>query len=155
MKLDWGWVQRRFWEFRQGHSLGLSLVLGFISFIGLNYSTWIRDVPFLVRIFPHLWTFAIGFLPTYILSSILLGHFGFRKRQFHTDLAISTLENPYLYKSLPGKELLLSWPIARDTILLRMEMARVLNALTPELEARFNNHLRLIDKLMNGEVLKA
>lgn len=46
------------------------------------------------------------------IISILGGHYIHRKRQFRLEQAVATEENPYLYKSEPGKERDLMIPVA-------------------------------------------
>lgn len=154
MRLDWGWLQRRFWDFRQGHSLGLAFILGFVNFIVLNYALLISNVTFLSRIFPHLWMFALVFFCTYLPLSILIGYFGFRKRQFHTDLTIATLENPFLYKAMPGKEVMLSLPIMRLGLTLNMKLWQKFELLTPKEKQQLQAYLVIIDKLIEGKTLR-
>lgn len=150
MRLDLGWLQRRFWDFRQGHGIYLAFALSFFSFIVINYNL----LGLFQRVFPNELYFACVFLLVYPPLATLIGYKFHRKRQLPTDQEIATLANPFLFKATPGKELTLNFPIMRDTILLRMEMAKALHALTPELEKAFNKHLEQIDKLMQGETLE-
>jgi len=155
MNLDWGWLQRRFWDFRQGHSLGLAFILGFVNFIVLNYTLLISNVTVLSKIFPQLWVFALVFFCTYLPLSILIGYFGFRKRQFHTDLTISTLENPYLHKATPGKEIMLSLPLQALLIRQNMKLWKRFHLLTVEEEQQLERYLRIINRLAEGKTLES
>lgn len=151
MRLDLGWLQRRFWDFRQGHGIYLAFALSFFSFIVINYNL----LGLFQRIFPNQLYFALTFLLVYPPLATLIGYRFHRKRQLPTDQEIATLANPFLWKAMPGKELMLNLPIMRDTILLRMDIARGLNVLTPELESAFQKHLKLIETLMQGKTLGA
>ena len=57
-----GWVRRRWWEFRQGHSIYLIFALTFINFILISYRLLIEKVAILGELIPELWIFAILFL---------------------------------------------------------------------------------------------
>jgi hypothetical protein len=48
----------------------------------------------------------------FTVVSILGGHYIHRKRQFRLEQAVAIEENPYLYKSAPGKERDLMIPMA-------------------------------------------
>lgn len=154
MKADWAWIQRRFWDFRFGHSTYLGFALSFINFIVINYHLLISNIPFLTSIFTQLWMFAVTFLIAYPILSISIGYFIHRQRQLHTDIEIATLENPYLWKAQPGREIRLSLPLLRDTVKMNMELWRKFGLLTQEKESHFNEYLAMLEGLINGKTLQ-
>ncbi|MFL6494426.1 MAG: hypothetical protein ACJ70N_06455, partial [Nitrososphaera sp.] len=61
----------------------------------------------------------------FTVISILGGHYIHRKRQFRLEQAVATEENPYLYRSAPGKERDLMIPV---TILQLEAVEAILNS---------------------------
>ena len=105
------WWNERFWDFRQGHGVYLSNVLGFMSFITVTYVLLISKIPEMEKIFPTVYIYAAFFLITYPCAAIIVGFKIFRKSQFKTDLEIGVIENPYLFKATEGKEKDLMLPL--------------------------------------------
>lgn len=154
MKVNWAWIQRRFWDFRHGHSTYLAFALSFINFIVLNYTLVISNIHFLTNVFPHLWMFALAFVTTYPLLAIIVGYKFYRKKQLRTDQQITTEENPYLWKARPGRDIGLALPLLRETLKMNMELWRKFGLLTPKKESQFNEYLAMLDALINGETLQ-
>ena len=92
-----GWGRRRWWEFRQGHSIYLVFALTFINFILISYRLLIEKVAFLGELIPELWIFAIIFLVSYIPTAILIGAWH-RKTQLRVEATIIAQANPVLAK---------------------------------------------------------
>ena len=92
-----GWIRRRWWEFRQGHSIYLIFALTFINFILISYRLLIEKVTFLGELIPELWIFAILFLVFYIPTAILIGAWH-RKTQLRVEATIIAQANPVLAK---------------------------------------------------------
>jgi len=94
-----GWARRRWWEFRQGHSVYLIFMLTFINFILISYRLLIEKIPVFNKIFPELWIFAILFILTYIPLAILIGLWH-RKTQLRVETTIVNQQNPILAKMI-------------------------------------------------------
>ena len=94
-----GWVRRRWWEFRQGHSIYLIFALTFINFILISYRLLIEKVAFLGELIPELWIFAIIFLVSYIPTAILIGAWH-RKTQLSVENTIQQKEGPFFSKMM-------------------------------------------------------
>jgi len=90
-----GWARRRWWEFRQGHSVYLIFMLTFINFIHIAYRLLIEKVVFFKELFPDLWIFAILFILCYIPAAVLIG-FWHRKTQLRVDATLVQQQNPVL-----------------------------------------------------------
>lgn len=149
------WLERRFWDFRYGHGTYLAYAIGLFNFIILNYYLLISNIPFLQRIFPHLWIFALAFTPTYFFLAIIVGWLIFRKRQLKTDVEVSAMENPYRFKAVvPSRETVLDLPITKFGALMTMQFYKQIGLLTPEVKEVYDYYLTLIDKLIAGEDLK-
>jgi hypothetical protein len=95
--MNQGWGRRRWWEFRQGHSIYLIFALTFINFILISYRLLIEKVAFLGELIPELWIFTILFLVIYIPISILIGAWH-RKTQLRVEATIIAQANPVLAK---------------------------------------------------------
>jgi len=88
-----GWARRRWWEFRQGHSVYLIFMLTFINFILISYRLLIEKVVFFKEIFPDLWIFATLFIVSYIPAAVLIG-FWHRKTQLRVETTLVQQQNP-------------------------------------------------------------
>lgn len=72
-----------------------------------------RAFPIFNTLFSQIWVFLIvATVVVFTVQSILGDHYIHRKRQFRLEQAVAIEENPYLYKSRPGKERNLMIPIA-------------------------------------------
>jgi hypothetical protein len=92
-----GWIRRRWWEFRQGHSIYLIFALTFINFILISYRLLIEKIAFFKVLIPELWIFAILFLVIYIPAAILIGAWH-RRTQLRVEATIIAQANPVLAK---------------------------------------------------------
>jgi len=90
-----GWIRRRWWEFRQGHSTYLIFLLTFMNFVLIAYRLLIERIPFVQELFPQLWIFVLTFVLVYIPLSIFIGNWH-RRTQLRVETTINVLENPLL-----------------------------------------------------------
>ena len=95
--MEQSWARRRWWEFRQGHSVYLIFMLTFINFILISYRLLIEKVIFFKELFPELWIFAILFIVCYIPAAVLIG-FWHRKTQLRVETTLVQQQNPVLAK---------------------------------------------------------
>ena len=94
-----GWARRRWWEFRQGHSVYLIFVLTFINFILIAYRLLIERVSVFKEIVPELWIFALMFILIYVPTAILVGYWH-RKTQLRVETTLVHQQNPILAKMI-------------------------------------------------------
>ena len=87
------WIRRRWWEFRQGHSIYLIFLLTFMNFILISYRLLIERITIFKELIPDLWIFALLFIVVYLPAAVLIGYWH-RKTQWKVELAIKQLENP-------------------------------------------------------------
>jgi hypothetical protein len=106
------WVGRRFWESRQFYSAYIALFIAVSNWITIQYRLLLENIPIFNTLFSQLWIFLIVATVVFTVVSILGGHYIHRKRQFRLEQAVAIEENPYLYRSAPGKERNLMIPIA-------------------------------------------
>lgn len=81
------------------------------------------------------------------------GHYIHRKRQFRLEQAVAIEENPYLYKSKPGKERNLMIPIA----IMQLESIEAIlksnNTLTEEKKKQVDSFRDQLTRLSQGSTL--
>jgi hypothetical protein len=106
------WIGRRFWESRQFYSAYIALFIAVSNWITIQYRLLLENIPIFNTLFSQLWIFLIVAVVLFTVISILGGHYIHRKRQFRLEQAVAIEENPYLYKSAPGKERDLMIPMA-------------------------------------------
>ena len=93
------WVRRRWWEFRQGHSVYLIFMLTFVNFILIAYLLLIEKFPIFNSIFPDLWIFALLFIVIYVPLAVIIGIWH-RKTQLKVETTIMNQQNPILAKMI-------------------------------------------------------
>ena len=94
-----GWVRRRWWEFRQGHSIYLIFLLTFVNFILIAYRLLIERVAVFKELIPDLWMFALMFIVFYLPAAILIG-FWHRRTQLRVETTIVHQQNPVLARMI-------------------------------------------------------
>ncbi len=94
-----GWTRRRWWEFRQGHSVYLIFMLTFINFILISYRLLIEKVEIFKELIPDLWLFAVLFIVIYVPAAIIIGYWH-RKTQLRVDSTLIQQQNPVLAKMI-------------------------------------------------------
>ncbi len=84
-----GWIQERWFEFRQGHGTYLGFILSFVNFVLISYSL------FLEKIFRNLtlFQFCLIFGCLYVPTSIILGRLHIKK-QIRYDTGMAFNVNP-------------------------------------------------------------
>lgn len=106
------WIGRRFWESRQFYSAYIALFVAISNWITIQYRLLLENIPIFNVLFSNILVFLVVASIIFTVASILDGHYIHRKRQFRLEQAVALEENPYLYKSAPGKERDLKIPIA-------------------------------------------
>ena len=93
------WIRRRWWEFRQGHSIYLIFILTFVNFILISYRLLIEKITIFKELIPELWIFALIFILIYIPAAILIGVWH-RRTQLRVETTIMNQQNPVLAKMI-------------------------------------------------------
>ena len=75
------YIQRRWLDFRNGHSIYLAFILTFINFILITHNFAIEQSSFLSEIFDSLSVFAVVFIVIYMPAAMLIGYWH-RRRQY-------------------------------------------------------------------------
>ena len=93
------WIRRRWWEFRQGHSIYLIFILTFVNFILISYRLLIEKITIFKELIPELWIFALLFISIYIPAAILIGLWH-RRTQLRVETTLVNQQNPLLAKMI-------------------------------------------------------
>jgi len=88
------WFRRRWYDFRQGHSVYLIFALSFGNFILIFHRLLIQRVETLDKIFPNLWIFAGVFILFYIPIAIAIGVWH-RRTQLKVEIEVQMRQNPF------------------------------------------------------------
>jgi hypothetical protein len=153
------WTGRRFWESRQFYSAYIALFIAVSNWITIQYTLLLENIPIFNTLFSQLWVFLIVATIVFTVISILGGHYIHRKRQFRLEQAVAIEENPYLFRSAPGKERDLMIPMG----ILQLEAIEAIlnsnNSLTEEkkkqIEAFKQDLIRLSKGMSIGDFRKS
>ena len=148
------WSGRRFWESRQFYASYIALFIAITNWITIQYKLLLEHVPFLNILFSNVWVFMVVAGVVFSLLSILGGHYIHRKRQFRVEQAVSTEENPYMYKAIPGKERDLMIPVAIFQLEALQDLLASQNALTEEKKKQFEIFIEGLIKLKEGRTMQ-
>jgi hypothetical protein len=148
------WSGRRFWESRQFYASYIALFIAITNWITIQYKLLLEHIPFLNVLFSNIWVFMVVAGVVFSLLSILGGHYIHRKRQFRVEQAVSTEENPYLYKAIPGKEKDLMIPVAIFQLEALQDLLVSQNALTEEKKKQFEIFIQGLIKLKEGHTIR-
>jgi hypothetical protein len=144
------WAGRRFWESRQFYSAYIALFIAVSNWITIQYRLLLENIPVFNALFSQIWVFLIVAIVVFTVISILGGHYIHRKRQFRLEQAVAIEENPYLYRSAPGKERNLMVPIA----LMQLEATEAIltsnNRMTEEKKKQIEAYRQELIKLSKG-----
>jgi len=133
------WLQRRFYNFRDGHGVYLAYILSFANFAVITYALAIERIPSLSQLFPSMILWSLFFFLLYIPSAILVGYYVHLKRQFPTEVEVQTKHNPFNYKALPGKEQEYGLPLQIVFLKFTTKSMKIQNAIAHTLDCIINN----------------
>ena len=77
-------MQRRWLDFRNGHSIYLAFILTFVNFILITYNFAVTRIPVLGGIADNIFAFTALFIAVYIPSAIIIGYWH-RKKQYSVE----------------------------------------------------------------------
>jgi hypothetical protein len=150
-KMDIGqWAGRRFWESRQFYSAYIGLFIAISNWITIQYRLLLENIPIFSTLFSNIVVFLVVASIIFTIVSILGGHYIHRKRQFRLEQAVATEENPYLYKSAPGKERDLMIPMAIMQLEAIEAILKSNNMLTEEKKKQVESFREQLTKLAQG-----
>jgi hypothetical protein len=155
-------IFRAWTYFRTGYSTYISFPLGFISTVIVVYSLGIKPVidnpsggtltNIFLFLFPHLSNFiligAAVLIPLCIISGLL--HFN-RTGPYSADASVSTEQNPYVYRVIPGKEEEVFVPLWMFTAKALGKMLDKQENMSTEEKKQFEEALEKAEKLLTGK----
>ena len=87
---------RRIWlDGRNGHTVYLMFLLGFLNFIIITYAYLIEGNTIFEKLDLELWSFGIILIILYVPISILIGRWH-KRTQLRTDMTFSIIHNPMI-----------------------------------------------------------
>ena len=142
---DNNWFKRRFYDFRNGHTIYLAFTMNFVQFIIIFYSLAIERFNFLQVLFPEIWQWVVFFLAIYVPAAVVIGRWHITN-QWRAEVKQSTLNNPYSYYTTEGKEQLYNLPSALADFNFKMRAMTQGNALADAVETIAKNMNIKLDK---------
>ena len=143
-------VLRAWFYFRTGHGGYLSLGVSLVQFLFVA-ALYLQRIPEFAGL--HLAELAVIFIVPYAMIAVFTG-WVHTKKQMNTDAGISALQNPFLYKIMPGKEEKIGYPATLLNLQVLKQFVTTFNMMTPEIEAKFDQIEGLIKNLLEGKVIK-
>jgi hypothetical protein len=147
------WIGRRFWESRQFYSAYIALFIAVSNWITIQYRLLLENIPIFNTLFSQLWVFLIVAVVVFTVVSVLGGHYIHRKRQFRLEQAVAIEENPYLYRSAPGKERNLMIPMAIMQLEAIEAILRSNSILTEDKKRQIDSFREQLTRLSQGLTL--
>lgn len=144
------WIGRRFWESRQFYSAYIALFIAISNWITIQYRLLLENIPIFNILFSNILVFLVVASIIFTVASILGGHYIHRKRQFRLEQAVAVEENPYRYKSTPGKERDLMIPIAIMQLEAIEAILKSNNILTEEKKKQVDSFREQLTRLSQG-----
>jgi len=142
----------RFWYyFRMGYSTYLTFLLGYVSTLVTVYYLAIKNLPYLLDIFPHFETFSI--LATVIggPASIIIGWLHLKRTQAYSSEAdISVESSPYTYKLSPGVLQEAFAPLYYEILVLVRKLSEAQGLLTSSEKAHIEDIEKKMQTLIEG-----
>jgi len=133
----------------KGYSIA-SLPFAFFGYASSIYYLAITNISYLHDIFPHFSDFLVLAAVTLPIFCGLVGYI-YMKRSwlFRADVIVQTESNPYVYKSQPGKEIvMLPYQALWTKVMLRM--LRNFDIVEPGEEQAFEEYVQLLEYLAEG-----
>ncbi|MBI1662053.1 MAG: hypothetical protein IS860_00830 [Nitrosopumilus sp.] len=91
--MNQSWMRKRWFDFRQGHSVYLIFLLTFSNFVLIFHRLLVERIDFLNEIFSELWIFILVFIFAYVPIAIIVGAWH-RKTQLKVDTEAALHQNP-------------------------------------------------------------
>lgn len=145
-------VFRLWYYFRAGYvnydNLGLSLLSSFI----VIYKLGLAQISWFANFFPHLSDFLLVAIIVSIPLNIGLGAFHASRRRgpLNSEIEVSMLTNPFMYRAIPGKEVQLMLPVTLLSLEFIEDFYKSQNTLTKERQEEIARCKGLVSKLLNG-----
>jgi hypothetical protein len=145
----------RFWYyFRIGYATYLTFILGYVSTLITVYYLAIKNLPYLLDLFPHFETFSVLATVIGVPVSVAIGWLHLKRSQAYSSEADITVEsNPYSYKLTPGKEAEAFAPSYLELLRLLSKLLKSQDMLTNDDEQRIRAVEATLEKLIDGKMV--
>ena len=129
-------------------------MLGYVSTLVTVYYLAIKNLPYLLNLFPRFETFAV--LAT-IVGAPMAGGIGWlhlkRSSAYSSEADITLESNPYSYKLVPGKEAEAFAPSYLETLKLLSKLLESQNLLSKEEELHIKTLENKLENLIEGNMV--
>ena len=144
-------VYRMWYYFRIGYSTYLTFLLGFATTLVTVYYLAIKNIPFLLNVFPQFWPFAVLTLFVGVPLSVFVGWIHMKgSGLWMSEVDISVEANPYLYKMYPGYWQEAFTPLYLELLRGMRVMLEKEKMLTKDDKERIENLEEKVRKLIEG-----
>jgi hypothetical protein len=134
-----------------GYSTYLTFALGYITTLVTVYYLAIKDVPFLLNLFPKFIPFAILGTTIGIPIAVGFGWFHYKRSPaYESEVDIQYEANPYLFKLPPGYNLEVVGPLYLETLSLLKRISDRQGLITPDEKSRIEGLEKKIQTLVDG-----
>ena len=145
----------RFWYyFRIGYATYLTFILGYVSTLITVYYLAIKNLPYLLNLFPKFETFCV--LATVIGAPLSIGigwlHLK-RTKAYSAEADITVESNPYSYRLVPGKEADAFAPSYLEMLRLLRKLLQSQNLLSEDDASRIKVVEDKLETLMEGKMV--
>jgi hypothetical protein len=154
LKLGSRHVTRFWYYFRIGYATYLTFILGYVSTLITVYYLAIKNIPYLLNIFPKFEWFSVLATVIGAPASVMIGWLHLKRTQAYTAEADITIEsNPYSYKAVPGKEADALIPSYLEILRLVAKLLDSQNLLSKEDAARVSAVEERLQSLIQGKMV--
>ncbi len=147
-------VYRSWFYFRVGYGTYLALLVGIGGNLLLFYRLGVQYIGFLRDVFPSLTLFSIIAIIITVPVSIAAGFYHMKRTgAFAADASVSTEQNPYVYKVVPGKEQEVLYPVLALTL---KGLVKVLEhePVTEDEKREFEEAITKTNRLIQGQSVR-
>lgn len=148
-------ILARFWYyFRIGYATYLTFLLGYVSTLITVYYLAIKNLPYLLDLFPRFETFAVLATVVGVPMSVAIGWLHLKRSHAYSSEADITVEsNPYSYKLTPGKEAEAFAPSYLELLRLLSKLLKSQDMLTKDDEQRIRMVESKLEELISGKMV--
>jgi len=144
-------LARLWYYFRLGYATYLTFLLGYISTLITVYYLAVKNLPYLLDLFPHFETFSILATVVGVPLSIGIGWLHLkRSAAFSAEVDIGAEANPYMYKLYPGYMREVQYPLYLELLLQMKKLLATQSAIPPEEKARIQELETKLHTLIDG-----
>jgi hypothetical protein len=142
---------RSWYYFRVGYSTYLTFLLGYVTTLVTLYYLAVKNIPYLLDIFPHFVPFVLVGTVLGAPLSVAIGWLHIKRTPAYTSEADVGVEaNPYNYKLTPGKETEILMPLYLELLAQLKHLNEAQNLLNEKDRHRIEDLEKKIQVLMQG-----